>query len=126
MRNIHLQDVNADVVNCITSAYRSKEFLIYDYPGSPIYHDLFDKFVDAIDAFVLMFDVSDRTSFEACPLWAQKVKEVAKGVSVPGILIGNKTDLIFRRDITEAEAKRFAEEAGIKYYELSIVSHAAY
>ncbi|VDK38249.1 unnamed protein product [Taenia asiatica] len=55
-----------------------------------------------------------------CPLWIQKVKELAKGISVPGILIGNKTDLISRRAVTEIEAKRFAEEAGIKYCELSV------
>ncbi|KAL5963059.1 hypothetical protein TSMEX_009248 [Taenia solium] len=120
VRNVHLQDVNTDVVTQITIANRSKEFLIYDYPGSPVYHDLFDKFVDTTDVFVLMFDVSDRSSFEMCPLWIQKVKELAKGISVPGILIGNKTDLISRRAVTEIEAKRFAEEAGIKYCELSI------
>lgn len=47
VRNIHLQDVNADVVNQITSTNHFKEFLIYDYPGSPVYHDLFDKFVSS-------------------------------------------------------------------------------
>ncbi|CDS41093.1 intraflagellar transport protein 27 [Echinococcus multilocularis] len=67
-----------------------------------------------------MFDVTDRSSFEACPLWTQKLKKLAKNSSVPGILIGNKTDLISLRDVTETEARQFAEEIGIKYCELSI------
>uniref|UniRef100_A0A5K3FI63 Signal recognition particle n=1 Tax=Mesocestoides corti TaxID=53468 RepID=A0A5K3FI63_MESCO len=37
-----------------------------------------------------------------------------------GVLIGNKTDLVFRRKVEEDEARNYAEYLGIKYYELSV------
>ncbi|KAL5113118.1 hypothetical protein TcWFU_010488 [Taenia crassiceps] len=77
-------DVNTDVVNQLTSTCHFKEFFIYDYPGSPVYHDLFDN-VSLVDS---------------------KSKGSSQGYQCSSV--------------TEIEAKRFAEEAGIKYCELSI------
>lgn len=40
-----------------------------------------------------------------------------------GVLIGNKTDLEGRRKISAQDAKRFAEENGLAYFECSAVSY---
>uniref|UniRef100_A0A5K3FMX4 Signal recognition particle n=1 Tax=Mesocestoides corti TaxID=53468 RepID=A0A5K3FMX4_MESCO len=109
VRNTILQDIDANV-----------EFLIYDYPGCSIHFDQFAKYIGTPNVFVLVFDVTDRSSFTACKSWMEKINSGEKHPKIPGVLIGNKTDLVFRRKVEEDEARNYAEYLGIKYYELSV------
>lgn len=68
---------------------------------------------------VLVFDLSDRTSFESLPQWLNKYKEVTTGPAVRGVVIGAKADKVGMRQVEPSEAEVFAEQNDMRYFETS-------
>ena len=67
---------------------------------------------------LIVYDVTDRKSFENVTTWAECVDKFAKS-NVLRILVGNKTDLEDKRIISTEDGKKLAEQNGLKYYEIS-------
>ena len=73
------------------------------------------------DGIVLVFSVTDRSSFnylqnfKRCVFRSDK-KDMDK---LPAILLGNKADLCHLRTITVSEGAQLAKELGCQYYEVS-------
>ncbi|MFX0098763.1 MAG: GTP-binding protein [Candidatus Hodarchaeota archaeon] len=61
---------------------------------------------------LLLFDVTNRESFDHLPNWIEELE--ANADPVPMVLVGNKIDL--PRDVTAQEAIEFARQFNIKYY----------
>lgn len=66
----------------------------------------------------LVFDVTNRTSFENTSKWLAKIKECCHP-SVILSLLGNKSDLAAQRTVTYNEAAQFARQNGMNYLEVS-------
>jgi GTPase SAR1 family protein len=67
---------------------------------------------------LLVYDVSSRKSFEKIPYWLSQVKDNAES-GIQKILIANKTDLTYEREVSKKEGEEFANSQGIKYIETS-------
>ena len=67
---------------------------------------------------LLIYDISDRESFDSMPNWIQQVLDV-KNSDVVFVLIGNKNDLENERKVTFEEGKKFAEENNFIFQEVS-------
>ena len=69
--------------------------------------------------FFLVFDLSDKKSFEDLDLWIKEVNDanIDDKINIK-MLIGNKFDSL-DKIISENEAKKFAEENGMKYLSVS-------
>jgi Ras-related protein Rab-1A len=71
---------------------------------------------------VLVYDISDRDSFEAMPGWfdgmALALNRARKELA-PGILIGNKTDMDDLRSVTKEEGQQYADSIGWNFIETS-------
>ena len=67
---------------------------------------------------VVIFDVTERRSFETIRAWVEDVDKWASAGTVK-ILVGNKTDLHDRRQVTTEEGEALAEELRMRYYETS-------
>jgi len=69
--------------------------------------------------FFLVFDLSDKKSFEDLDLWIKEVNDadIDDKICIK-MLIGNKFDSL-DKIISENEAKKFAEENGMKYLSVS-------
>ncbi|MHA1792403.1 MAG: GTP-binding protein [Promethearchaeota archaeon] len=61
---------------------------------------------------LLVFDVSNRESFDHLPNWIEEME--ANTEPVPYVLVGNKVDL--PREVSSEEAWEFAKQFNIKYY----------
>uniref|UniRef100_A0A6G1RWP5 Intraflagellar transport 27 n=1 Tax=Hypotaenidia okinawae TaxID=2861861 RepID=A0A6G1RWP5_9GRUI len=68
----------------------------------------------------LVYDVTNEQSFNNCAKWLEKLKAQAVGVHIPGVLVGNKTDLFGRRVVEQKEAQEWAEKHGLEYCETSV------
>ena len=73
------------------------------------------NYVRNSDGVLFVYDISDRNSFEDLNKWYALFKE-EKG-EVVGVLIGNKSDK--ERQVDYNEAKKFADEHELKYFETS-------
>lgn len=67
---------------------------------------------------MIVFDISDRNSFDMITTWLQEIEhQTEKGVVK--VLVGNKTDLDEHRVVTYEEAIQLSTQHGLKYFETS-------
>ena len=69
------------------------------------------------DGFVIVYDVTDKESFEAVNGYRDKINE--RRPNVPILLVGNKSDLSTKRKVSPEEGKEFAEEHNMLFAETS-------
>uniref|UniRef100_A0A3B3VVL2 Intraflagellar transport 27 n=1 Tax=Poecilia latipinna TaxID=48699 RepID=A0A3B3VVL2_9TELE len=67
----------------------------------------------------LVFDLTNEQSFANCTCWMERVQAHCKGLHVPGVLVGNKSDLSARREVQASVAKEWAQSKGLEYHETS-------
>lgn len=67
---------------------------------------------------LLVYDISNGTSFESVGKWLKELKEHAEG-NMHVMLVGNKSDLRHLRCVKTEEAKAFAEKNGLSFIETS-------
>jgi len=66
---------------------------------------------------ILLFDLTNRESFDHIPKWIEEVKSNAG--EIPMLLVGNKSDLTSERSVSREEAETFAREFQLYYIESS-------
>mmetsp|Transcript_32303 Transcript_32303/g.52354 ORF Transcript_32303/g.52354 Transcript_32303/m.52354 type:complete len:211 (-) Transcript_32303:149-781(-) len=95
---------------------------IWDTAGQERFRTITTSYYRSCDAILVVFDISDSTSFDNVELWLEDVRSYAKP-DVDVILIGNKVDLYLERKVPFETAKRFADNSGMSYIETSAKSH---
>lgn len=91
---------------------------IWDTSGQEKYRTVTKSFYrKAMGAFII-FDLTNRESFEHLNVWLKMVEENAPEGTVK-ILLGNKTDMKKERVITPEEIRNFSNEQKIEYFEVS-------
>ena len=93
------------------------EIFFYDTAGQEKYKSISFNLIKKADGILLLYDISERSSFDAINQWIENIKNV-KGDNFPVIMIGNKCDLE-ERDITQIEGELFANENGFSFEETS-------
>ena len=87
---------------------------IWDSAGQEKYKGLIPSYVRNSSLVFIVYDISNRTSFENVQNWINFVKNIEKTTM---ILCGNKIDL--NREVEIKEGKELAEREGIKFFECS-------
>jgi Ras-related protein Rab-5C len=70
---------------------------------------------------VVVYDITQTTSLEKARTWIRELQRQADP-SIVIALCGNKSDLSARRQVTQEEAKKYAEEEGLMWGETSAKS----
>ena len=92
---------------------------IWDCCGQELYRSLITDFYRNVSVCLLVYDVTDKKSFNDIDGWLKEAKEKnPKGIE-HFVLIGNKIDLNGNRKVTKEEGEKFAEENGMKFVEVS-------
>ena len=87
---------------------------IWDSAGQEKYKGLIPSYVRNSSIVFIVYDISNRGSFENVQNWINFVKNIEKTTMV---LCGNKIDL--NRDVETKEGQELAEREGIKFFECS-------
>ncbi len=95
--------------------------VIFDTAGQERLKGLTQRYFHGSHGAVLVFDVTNRKTFESIRRWHMEIKN--KCGSIPIFLIGNKIDLIDKREVSREEAKGLAEELGMEYIETSALEN---
>jgi GTPase SAR1 family protein len=74
-----------------------------------------------MDAYIIMYDVTDHHSFDALEEWIKCIKALQSyQYCTPVIMVvGNKSDLDFQRQVKPEELAEFAKLQGIEHSEVS-------
>lgn len=91
---------------------------VWDTAGQEKYQSITKTFYKNTQCVVVVFDLSDRATFEDVrSLWIKEIKKNC-GFDVELMLLGNKLDLPDRQ-VTEEEARTYAEQNRMLYFETS-------
>ncbi|XP_062458689.1 intraflagellar transport protein 27 homolog isoform X4 [Pezoporus occidentalis] len=100
----------------------SVEFFIFDSAGKDLFSEVLEKLWEQPNVLCLVYDITNEQSFNNCAKWLEKLKAQAAGMHIPGVLLGNKTDLVDRRVVDQKQAQEWAEKHGLEYCEMSVTS----
>ena len=95
--------------------------ILYDTAGQEKFRSLIPMYIREAQIILLIYDISDKDSFDSIPRWIQEVLDV-KNTDAVFALIGNKNDLENDRKVTFEEGKKFAEENKFIFQEVSAKS----
>lgn len=95
---------------------------LWDTAGQERFRSLTTAFFRDAMGFILMFDLTNETSFTSVRNWLSQLQTHAYCEDPDVILVGHKSDLIDRRVVTPQKAKDFAEKNGCTYFETSAQS----
>ncbi len=86
---------------------KSASIQIWDLGGQQAYRKLRKLYLEGSQGALIVFDVTDKQSFDDLEEWIQSLVEI-RGNDVPMIIIGNKIDLVESRVVAEEVARKYA------------------
>jgi len=91
---------------------------IWDTAGQERFRTITSSYYRGAQGIILVYDVSNRETFDALPRWYSELETYVSS-SVVKILVGNKLDKEFSRQVTSAEGQEFAERMDSLFVEAS-------
>lgn len=92
---------------------------ILDTAGQEEYSAMRDQYMSTGDAFLVVYAITSRTSFDEVSLFREHILRVKDSDSAPIVLLGNKADLEENRAVTTQEGKDLASSFKIPFMETS-------
>ena len=94
---------------------------IWDTSGQERFKSITSSFYRGANGVVLVFDLTDKESFERLDEWMREARMNA-GEEVKLVVVGNKSDLTDLREVSSMKAESFALQNGCHYFETSAKS----
>ncbi|KAF5350066.1 hypothetical protein D9756_009070 [Leucocoprinus leucothites] len=91
---------------------------IWDTAGQERFRTITSSYYRGAQGIILVYDVSNRETFDALPRWYSELETYVSS-SVVKILVGNKVDKEFSRQVTVGEGQQFAERMNSLFIEAS-------
>ncbi|XP_060589581.1 dnaJ homolog subfamily C member 27-like [Ruditapes philippinarum] len=108
-------------VSKVTIKDREVKVNIFDMAGHPIFYEVRNEFYKDTQGAIVVFDVSDRSSFESLDHWLLEMQtEMGNQTEHDNVVIcvcANKCDR--KRQVDEHEARIWADSKGFLYFETS-------
>jgi len=107
------------VVRTVTREDGSRlKLQIWDTAGQEQYHSLASLYYRNAQAAIVVFDVTQKSSFEGVRTWVHELAQLGPEDAVI-VVVGNKSDLAETREVSKDEAQLFATSRSAFYIETS-------
>jgi len=97
---------------------RTVRLQLWDTAGQERFRSLIPSYIRDSSVAVVVYDVTNRASFLNSAKWIEDVRG-ERGSDVVIMLVGNKTDLQGKRQVSPEEGEKKAEEDGLLFIECS-------
>jgi len=91
---------------------------VWDTAGQERFRTITTAYYLTAQGIILTYDVTNPESFGNLKMWAKAIDQHA-AKSVNRILVGNKCDLVDKRQISTEKGKELTNEFGIQFFETS-------
>jgi len=91
---------------------------LWDTAGQERFRSLIPSYIRDSSVAIVVYDVASRASFVNTAQWVEDVRS-ERGNDVVIMLVGNKTDLQDKRQVSVEEGEKKAKEAGVMFIETS-------
>ena len=123
LTNIGTSGFEKIIKTCQLSDGSITDVSIYDTLGQEKFHALNEFYYKGADAIVLVYDISNRKSFEEIrEYYCNKINEYCRN-NIPIMLIGNKTDKEDEREVSPNEGVELATSQKYKFLETSCLKN---
>lgn len=113
-------------VKTVTLSQNDQKFKVkvqvWDTAGQERFRTITNAYYRGAEAVVLVYDVTDKHSFNKLSYWMDEVTEHTTNRNPIKVVVGNKTDDVDKRQITKEEGKEFVEKKGYLFFEASSLS----
>ena len=89
---------------------------LWDIQGQECAKNMTSTFYRKANAAIIMFDLSQRKTYEDVRVWKQDLDNKIFRDTCPCILLGNKSDLKAMREVEEVEMRNLCEELGFMHF----------
>lgn len=105
-----------------TVEYNGQEYAIeiLDTAGQDEFSMMSDKHLIGVHGYLLVYSVTSRQSFELVEVIRDKILNAIGNENVPLVLVGNKSDLEYQRQVDQSEGLALAQRFGCTFRELSV------
>ncbi|MHA1264221.1 MAG: Rab family GTPase [Candidatus Helarchaeota archaeon] len=90
---------------------------LWDIAGQEEFKKIRSKFYEGSDASIIVFDITDLSSFNQVEMWLKEVRQFCG--NIPYILLGNKIDLEEDRKVTKELIQSLIKRHHLPYFETS-------
>ncbi|CAL9051722.1 unnamed protein product [Musa banksii] len=97
---------------------RTVRLQLWDTAGQERFRSLIPSYIRDSSVAVIVYDVASRQSFLNTSKWIEEVR-TERGSDVIIVLVGNKTDLVDKRQVSIEEGEAKAQELGVMFIETS-------
>lgn len=114
-----ISTVGIDYKNKVVECDGSKVKLqIWDTAGQERFRSITHAYYRDSHALLLLYDVTNKGSFESIRAWLAEIYEYAAG-DVIIMLLGNKADLTKEREVTKEQGEKLAKDHNVAFMETS-------
>mmetsp|Transcript_1987 Transcript_1987/g.5267 ORF Transcript_1987/g.5267 Transcript_1987/m.5267 type:complete len:211 (-) Transcript_1987:126-758(-) len=97
---------------------RTVRLQLWDTAGQERFRSLIPSYIRDSSGAIVVYDITNRASFLNTAKWIEDVRS-ERGSDVVIVLVGNKTDLSDRRQVSVEEGEEKAKENGVMFIETS-------
>ncbi|KAH7436003.1 hypothetical protein KP509_06G088600 [Ceratopteris richardii] len=97
---------------------RTVRLQLWDTAGQERFRSLIPSYIRDSSVAVIVYDVANRQSFLNTTRWVEEVR-TERGRDVIVVLVGNKTDLVDKRQVSIEEGDEKSREFGVMFIETS-------
>ncbi|KAJ8670492.1 hypothetical protein QAD02_001751 [Eretmocerus hayati] len=107
--------------NLSLGIYKNVNLHIWDVSGLSLRGNMLDKYLFEANIILLVYDVTNSSSFEILGEWIAEIREQMEDARVmPTIaMIGNKCDMEHQRSVKRERSHKFAAENGFPCHDMS-------
>jgi len=101
--------------------FKNEEFSteIVDTAGQDEYSIFPRQYAVGFHGYVLVYSVTSKSSFETVKIINDKILNALGADAVPRVLVGNKKDLIYDRQVSSEDGQELAKKWGCDFFETS-------
>ncbi len=105
-------------IRTLTINNKQIKLQIWDSAGQERFRTLTTAYYRSAHGIILVYDVNDRETFIHIENWLQEVSRYAAN-DVNRVLVGNKCDILNKREVEYETARVYAEKLGVSFTEAS-------
>jgi len=94
------------------------KFQIWDTAGQERFHSLAPMYYRGAQAAIVVYDITNRTSFEKAKDWVKELQQQGDP-NVVVAFVGNKIDMETARKVNSEESQHYADDNGLFFIETS-------
>ena len=100
---------------------RNVRIQIWDTAGQEAYRSITRSYYKSSTCAFIVYDITEKKTFYDVTTWLQDCRDMCyKNILI--YLIGNKSDLEEKRQVTQEEGRQFAEENNLVFFETSALN----